>query len=84
MDAEELQKCLTQSGISGTYSREIFFFPSVEIALGNSLSNFFVSILEMFFKTFLSHTFTHIMQSRIMLQILLSKYCSVCIPPPRR
>ena len=40
MDAEELQKCLTQSGISGTYSREIFFFfPSVEIAVGNSLSN---------------------------------------------
>ena len=26
VDAEELQKCLTQSGISGTYSREIFFF----------------------------------------------------------
>ncbi|MXQ87942.1 hypothetical protein E5288_WYG008812 [Bos mutus] len=44
VDAEELQKCLTQSGISGTYSREIFFFPSVEIALGNSLSNFFPSL----------------------------------------
>nr|XP_020043920.1 grancalcin-like [Castor canadensis] len=26
VDAEELQRCLTQSGISGTYSREIFFF----------------------------------------------------------
>lgn len=29
VDAEELQKCLTQSGINGAYSREIFSLPLI-------------------------------------------------------
>lgn len=48
MDAEELQRCLTQSGISGTYSREISHPPPIEIGIGNSYPNILHPYLQYF------------------------------------